>query len=169
MFSFLRNKMRKTKPGSSNGEASRATAGTKEQNRKPREKMITTTTTTTDEDDDNNTTTTMSSTPPLKPSLQAELDLLSIQMVDATPQEVMDVLIDNAEKWAAYGIAERAIKEGDLAPHFRLPDAKHGQNETSIQELLMNGPVVVTFYRGEVSFDKICHVTVTPALAHVNK
>ena len=156
--------MRKTKPGSSNGEASRATAGTKEQNRKPREKMITTT-----NEDDDTTTTTMSSIPPLKPSLQAELDLLSIQMVDATPQEVMDVLIDNAEKWAAYGIAERAIKEGDLAPHFRLPDAKHGQNETSIQELLMNGPVVVTFYRGEVSFDKICHVTVTPALAHVNK
>lgn len=44
------------------------------------------------------------------------------------------------------GIADRAKKVGDKAPAIRLPD-QNGQL-FDVAELLKNGPVVITFYRG---------------------
>jgi AhpC/TSA family len=46
----------------------------------------------------------------------------------------------------ASGAAERAAKVGDKAPAFSLEDAEG--NEVSSIELLPQGPLVVTFYRG---------------------
>jgi hypothetical protein len=46
----------------------------------------------------------------------------------------------------ASGQAERAVKVGDTAPSFSLPD-QDGKTIT-LAELLTNGPVVLTFYRG---------------------
>lgn len=48
---------------------------------------------------------------------------------------------------AESGIVERALGEGDKAPDFELPDA-FGE-PVRLSELLGNGPVVVSFYRGE--------------------
>ncbi|MCP1104106.1 AhpC/TSA family protein [Serratia nevei] len=46
----------------------------------------------------------------------------------------------------ASGIAERALKVGDAAPGFTLPD---GENRLCASAaLLANGPLVVSFYRG---------------------
>jgi peroxiredoxin len=46
----------------------------------------------------------------------------------------------------ANGIADRAKQVGDLAPEVRLPD-QHGQR-FDVADLLVKGPVVITFYRG---------------------
>jgi len=47
---------------------------------------------------------------------------------------------------AASGIAQRALKAGDCAPDFRLPDARGGS--LRLNSLLAAGPVVLSFYRG---------------------
>lgn len=41
----------------------------------------------------------------------------------------------------------RALQQGDRAPNFRLPDAKGGSVE--LDALLRQGPVVLSFYRGQ--------------------
>jgi peroxiredoxin len=46
----------------------------------------------------------------------------------------------------ASGQAERALKAGDRAPEFALPDAEGALVRSS--ELLARGPLVVSFYRG---------------------
>ena len=46
----------------------------------------------------------------------------------------------------ADGIAQNAVKEGDIAPDFQLPDARGIQ--VSLYERLSRGAVVLTFYRG---------------------
>jgi peroxiredoxin len=50
------------------------------------------------------------------------------------------------EHLRASGAAERALKEGERAPDFTLPDAL-GRLVT-LSHLLEHGPVVITFYRG---------------------
>lgn len=47
---------------------------------------------------------------------------------------------------AASGVAERSLAVGERAPDFTLPNA-HGDDVT-LAELLAEGPVVVSFYRG---------------------
>ena len=46
----------------------------------------------------------------------------------------------------ASGAAERALRAGDQAPEFTLKDA--AGHEVSSRDLLAQGPLVVTFYRG---------------------
>ncbi len=46
----------------------------------------------------------------------------------------------------ASGIADRALRVGDVAPEFELPDA-YGSMVNSA-ELLQRGPMIVSFYRG---------------------
>lgn len=46
----------------------------------------------------------------------------------------------------ASGAASHALKAGDKAPEFALPDADG--NLVSSKELLKHGPLIVTFYRG---------------------
>jgi len=66
-----------------------------------------------------------------------------MNLVDADIRAAMeraDALIE------ATGIAGRAINAGDIAPDFTLPDA--GGGKVTLSELLRNGPVVLSFYRG---------------------
>jgi len=87
--------------------------------------------------------------------LQDELDTLFLEFMEVSPQELIDILVDKAEKLAMAGIVERAVKVDDVAPHFTLPDAKGKQ--VSVSDLIMDGPLVVTFYRGE--YCPYCNIT----------
>jgi peroxiredoxin len=62
------------------------------------------------------------------------------------PAEIHPIMERATAELIASGQARRAIKAGDLAPHFRLKD--QDGNEVSSVELLKKGPLVVTFYRG---------------------
>src|SRR5512140_4045093 len=55
------------------------------------------------------------------------------------PRRAVQELIDS-------GAAGRALKQGDKAPNFELPDG-HGR-AFILAERLAQGPVVVVFYRG---------------------
>jgi hypothetical protein len=62
------------------------------------------------------------------------------------PPEVVKTMSKAMAKLRASDIIDRALKEGDLAPLFDIPDAT-GKN-ISLQQRLDRGPAVVTFYRG---------------------
>ena len=51
-----------------------------------------------------------------------------------------------AEALAASDLLEEALRTGDAAPMFTLPDA-HGE-PVALSDLLAEGPVVLSFYRG---------------------
>ena len=80
-------------------------------------------------------------------SLQDKLDAFKAEFEGKkAPPEVVAVFHRSTAELIASGQAARALKVGDRAPAFRLPDSE-GATVTSA-ELLANGPLVVTFYRG---------------------
>ncbi|WP_369215969.1 peroxiredoxin-like family protein [Streptomyces flavofungini] len=62
------------------------------------------------------------------------------------PADVLDVMDRAAAELLATRIAENALSTGDPAPRFTLPAATG--DEVSLDALLAEGPVVLTFYRG---------------------
>ncbi len=78
--------------------------------------------------------------------LKAELDAFRSEFMSNAPAEIREAMTSADMELAASGIARRAIKAGDPAPDFRLPDARGGH--VRLRELLAKGPIVVSFYRG---------------------
>lgn len=62
------------------------------------------------------------------------------------PAQVHEVMHRATDELVASGQADRALKVGDRAPDFELPDTEG--NIVSSKDLLKEGPLVVTFYRG---------------------
>jgi peroxiredoxin len=82
----------------------------------------------------------------LKATLGEELDerrMLMRRFVPAATQAINDRAI---EEFRRAGLAGRALKVGDPAPEFTLPDARG--TLVSSAGLLQRGPLVVTFIRG---------------------
>jgi len=79
-------------------------------------------------------------------SLKAELEAFRSEFMAQVPSEVRDALVRADMELAASGIAQRALKAGDHAPDFRLPDARGGY--VRLKGLFATGPVVLSFYRG---------------------
>ena len=63
-----------------------------------------------------------------------------------TPDDLKNILSTELKALISSGQAKRAIKAGDKAPEFVLPDVDG--NTVSSTALLEKGPLVVTFYRG---------------------
>ena len=68
------------------------------------------------------------------------------EMLPKIPKEVVDVLLRTTEDQVKSGVAEKALKVGDKAPDFRLPNV-NGES-VSLSDVLAKGPAVVAFYRG---------------------
>jgi len=79
-------------------------------------------------------------------SLQDTLDTLRTDFEAKAPPQAVAIIHRATADLAASGQAARALKAGDVAPAFDLPDAE-GRLVRSA-DLLANGPLVVTFYRG---------------------
>lgn len=67
-------------------------------------------------------------------------------MATAEPEVARAMLEADALPGAA-GIVTRAVKAGDIATDFHLPDAQ--ENNVSLSRHLRHGPVVISFYRGD--------------------
>jgi peroxiredoxin len=78
----------------------------------------------------------------LTDQLKAKADA-SAAMAPADKQAIMAKAIEDLRR---SGLAERAVKSGQVMPSFTLPDVKRGV--VSSQDLLKQGPLVVVFYRG---------------------
>ncbi len=78
--------------------------------------------------------------------LQDKLDDIKKQFESKAPPEVLALMHRSTEDLANSGIMDKVIKVNDLSPQFTLPD----QNKMLISssDLVKNGPVVISFYRG---------------------
>lgn len=79
-------------------------------------------------------------------SLSAELLAQNKASRERIPAEILEILDRASQELAASGQADRALAVGAKAPGFSLSSAT-GQTVT-LDELLAEGPVVLTFYRG---------------------
>jgi peroxiredoxin len=79
-------------------------------------------------------------------TLKQELDSFAANFAQQMPSDVVQALQKSIDDVKHSGIVERALKAGDLAPAFSLPNA-HGR-QISLVELLAKGPVILNFYRG---------------------
>jgi peroxiredoxin len=79
-------------------------------------------------------------------NLSEELAAFAKTMPTRRPPEQLAIIERATRDLVARGIAERALKEGDVAPEFALPDSVG--RIVSLREKLARGPVVLSFYRG---------------------
>ena len=84
-------------------------------------------------------------------TLQAKLDAFRADFEAgrppySVPRSVIDTMHRATEELIASGAAGQALKAGDIAPLFVLKEP--GGKSVSAAELLAQGPLVVSFYRG---------------------
>lgn len=79
-------------------------------------------------------------------SLQAELDALYKRFVREAPAAVTEAIREAMKQMAESGVAKTCLREGMRPLDFSLPD-QHQQMVT-LSELLAQGPVVISFFRG---------------------
>jgi hypothetical protein len=79
-------------------------------------------------------------------SLRQEIEKFMTQFIAHVPEDIQKVMQEEAERLAQSGIAGKALKAGDKAPVFSLPNVQGAI--VSSAELLSKGPLVVSFYRG---------------------
>ena len=65
---------------------------------------------------------------------------------NAIPPEKLAAMDRATNELTLSGLVEAALKEGDTAPNFTLPNAVGRQ--VALSEHVKQGPVVVSFYRG---------------------
>jgi peroxiredoxin len=79
-------------------------------------------------------------------TLQAELDAITAQRRRLVQPERLARIDSEYEKLREQGMGAKALRAGDVAPEFTLPDA--AGKPVSSAELLAHGPLVVVFFRG---------------------
>ena len=79
-------------------------------------------------------------------SLQQDLEAFKAEFTAKLSKEKAEIMSRADADLAATDILERALKAGDMAPDFLLPDAT-GRN-ISLFETLKQSPVILVFYRG---------------------
>ncbi|MGZ7077314.1 MAG: peroxiredoxin-like family protein, partial [Candidatus Angelobacter sp.] len=78
--------------------------------------------------------------------LQFQLDQLTAKLHAMVPAERLVTVDRAAEELVQSGLADCALKAGDLTPAFELPDGD-GMLWRS-EDLLRSGPLMIVFYRG---------------------
>ena len=79
-------------------------------------------------------------------SLKDKLNKLKESFKTKAPADAQEIMHRATEDLKNSGILDHVVKVGDKAPDFTLKDTE-GQ-DVSLSSLLGDGPVVITFYRG---------------------
>jgi peroxiredoxin len=87
-------------------------------------------------------------------SFKQDLAATAQHLATALPAAAAQTIDAGIAQTEATGLASHALRAGQQAPNFTLPDAA-GQPQT-LANLLEHGPVVLTFYRG--NWCPYCHV-----------
>ena len=91
---------------------------------------------------------------PQNTPLQQQIDEFIAEGASWLPPDLLHHLLRPIVQLVASGAAEHALKEGESAPDFTLPDARG--NAVRLSHLLRQGPVVMSFYRGQ--WCPYCHL-----------
>lgn len=83
---------------------------------------------------------------PITESLQARLDEQKAGFMEKIPEEIMKDFKNGMAELASSEVMNTVLKVGDKAPDFELPNAVGAI--VKLSDLLKNGPVVLTWYRG---------------------
>lgn len=78
--------------------------------------------------------------------LRQQLDDMKAARLRAAPAGTAELYNAHIEKLRAIFVSENALDVGDEVPEFELPN--HRGKAISMRNLLSDGPVVLTFYRG---------------------
>ena len=78
--------------------------------------------------------------------LQQQIEACTAQSSGQPPADVLPDLTRPIAQLIASGAAEQALREGEQAPDFTLPDAFGAP--VTLSRLLQRGPVILTFFRG---------------------
>lgn len=78
--------------------------------------------------------------------LQEKLDEYKRKFLETAPPESVAIMQKATEDLKNSGILDKVLKVGESAPEFSLPDEKG--NLVALKDLLVKGPVVISFYRG---------------------
>ena len=84
--------------------------------------------------------------PGLNNELKQQISEFQRERLPKMPPEVLEVLVRTTEDQVKSGITAKALKVGDKAPDFTLPNVR-GEAVT-LSKLLSKGPAVIAFYRG---------------------
>jgi len=79
-------------------------------------------------------------------TLKQEIEAFVAEAKTRMPPGLIDEIEASIDDVRRSGIESRALKAGDLAPQFTLPNAVG--RPVALAELLRNGPLVLSFYRG---------------------
>lgn len=79
-------------------------------------------------------------------SLKETLAAMKQESIATKPPELIGPLLEETDTLVKTGIADKAIKVGEVLPEFILPDVKGSM--VSSKELLKKGPLAISFYRG---------------------
>ena len=82
----------------------------------------------------------------LNNELKQQIAAMQKEVLPQIPEAVVEVLVRTTEDQVKSGVADKALKVGDKAPDFTLPNQR-GES-VSLSDLLAKGPAVVAFYRG---------------------
>ncbi len=78
--------------------------------------------------------------------LHDELSAYKTESRSKLPPEIRDIMVQGVLDIRASGIEDRALKTGEIAPDFSLPDATGTVVHST--DLRRDGPLIVVFYRG---------------------
>ena len=78
--------------------------------------------------------------------LQETLDAMRAQSATRIPAEASEIMHRSVDDLRRSGLLAKVPKVGDRAPDFTLPDTSG--KPVSSKELLAQGPIVVSFFRG---------------------
>src|SRR5437868_9449251 len=93
-------------------------------------------------------------TVPTNTPLQQQIDEFIAEGASWLPTNLLQDLLSPIGQLINSGAAGNALKEGEQPPDFTLPDARG--NAVRLSHLLTQGPVVMTFYRGQ--WCPYCHL-----------
>jgi len=78
--------------------------------------------------------------------LQEQMDAFKKSFVEQVPEQALEIMERSGKKLRDSGIANQALRVGEKAPGFSLSNTL--KTEVTLSELLKNGPVVLSFFRG---------------------
>ena len=80
-------------------------------------------------------------------TLQDKLNNLKSNFEKSAPKEAVEIMHRATSDLSNSGIMDGIIKIGDTAPEFELKN--NDEKVIRLKDFLVNGPVVLSFYRGK--------------------